>query len=381
MLTASGIHIQGSWASLVFGISILAAAFLVAWAAEAGQKDISQALALAAVALITVMPEYSVDLYLAWMAGANPGSDYVHFATANMTGANRLLVGLGWPLVALLFWFKARRAISVGRGISLELLVLLLATIYAFTIPWKNSLALWDGAILVSLFVAYLWLSARAEHVEPELIGPAALIGSLSKRKRRAVALSLFIFSAAVIIFSVEPFTEGLLALGHQFEVEEYLLIQWVAPLASEAPEIAIAAIFTLRGNAMAALIALVSAKVNQWTLLIGTLPGAYAISSAASGYGLPLGLPLDSRQVEEIFLTAAQSLLAMVLLLGGRLTWRSGLMLFALWGGQLWLTAARYIFAFLYLGLSVALLALDRERLRELKALVPNVWKSLRVG
>ena len=72
------------------------------------------------LATIAVLPEYAVDLYFAWQAGLDPTGPYVAYATANMTGANRLLVGLAWPLVALLFWSKQRRGIVLQKGLSLE---------------------------------------------------------------------------------------------------------------------------------------------------------------------------------------------------------------------------------------------------------------------
>ncbi|OJY70735.1 MAG: hypothetical protein BGP16_00675 [Sphingobium sp. 66-54] len=83
----------------IFGVAILAAGFMLSWGAESAEGQISSGLILAAVALITVLPEYAVDLYYAWRAGQDPGSNYVHYAAANMTGANRLLVGIGWPLL------------------------------------------------------------------------------------------------------------------------------------------------------------------------------------------------------------------------------------------------------------------------------------------
>ena len=88
--------------AILFGLGIVAAAFILSWAAEVAYLDISAALALAFVALIAVLPEYSVDAYLTWQAGQEqvagiPFADqeYVHYAAANMTGGNRLLVGLG----------------------------------------------------------------------------------------------------------------------------------------------------------------------------------------------------------------------------------------------------------------------------------------------
>ena len=45
----------------MFGLAVVGAAFLLAWAAEVLQLDVSQGLALAVLALIAVLPEYAVD--------------------------------------------------------------------------------------------------------------------------------------------------------------------------------------------------------------------------------------------------------------------------------------------------------------------------------
>lgn len=61
----------------IFGVAILAAGFLLSWGAEAAERHIAQGLILAAVALITVLPEYAVDMYYAFQAGqAGPESPY-----------------------------------------------------------------------------------------------------------------------------------------------------------------------------------------------------------------------------------------------------------------------------------------------------------------
>lgn len=74
---------------------------------------------------------------------------------------------------------------------------------------------------------------------------------------------------------------------------------------------------------------ATVSSKLNQWTLLVGTLPLVYSVAS-----GHVAALRLDSRQVEEIFLTAAQSLYEIAVLCDLRLLLDgSGVALFAIFG------------------------------------------------
>jgi len=369
------VELTSHFAAMVFGVAIVGGAFLLSWAAEAAQKEISQTLALALIALIAVLPEYAVDLYFAWTAAIDP--QYASYAAANMTGGNRLLIGIGWPLIALLFWMRRRqKAVVVEKSQAVGISFLVLATIYSFIIPIKGTLSLVDSVILISLFVLYLRASSRAEKVEPELVGPAAAIAALPRRWSRLVTAAIFIFPAAIILASAEPFAEGLIQTGKNAGIDEFILVQWVAPLASESPEILIAAIFTLRGSATAALGVLISSKVNQWTLLIGTLPVAYCISLGGIG-----SLPLDMRQVEEVLLTGAQSAFAIVLLSRLRFSLRGASVLFLLFITQLVLPmpAVRWGFAGLYIVLALALLLADGERRRGLWAMMRTTFSTFR--
>ncbi|MSQ11446.1 MAG: hypothetical protein EXR48_01910 [Dehalococcoidia bacterium] len=374
----NGIHLSPGVSSLVFGGGIVAAAFLISWAAEAAQKDISQTMALAFLALIAVLPEYSVDIYLAWQAGQDPSGPYVHYATANMTGANRLLVGFGWPLVALLFWMRRRRSVQLERGISLEILFLGLATLYALTIPFKGGVAVWDAAVLFTLFGLYIWIGSKAERLEPELMGPAAAIGALATRHRRIAITAIFVYCALIILACAEPFAEGIIEVGTDLGVDQFLMVQWVAPLASETPEILVAAIFAIRGQAAAAMTMLISSKVNQWTLLVGSLPVVYSVSS---GTLTSTGMPLDSRQSEEIWLTAAQALLAVCILLRRSFGGVAALVLLVLWGTQLGFTEAAHRWAYVgvYGAFAFGVVALDRRRLRGAMRLVPETLDIFR--
>src|SRR5690606_3598427 len=107
-LRLTGTHPAAVLGALVFGFSILAAAFLLSWSAETAELDISQGLALAIIAIIAVLPEYAVDAVLAWKAGADPAEAEKGLAIANMTGGNRLLIGVGWPIVFFLFFYRTR---------------------------------------------------------------------------------------------------------------------------------------------------------------------------------------------------------------------------------------------------------------------------------
>ena len=111
-------------------------------------------------------------------------------------------------------------------------------------------------------------------------------------------------------IFSAEHFAESLVETGSDLGVDEFLLVQWIAPLASESPELMVACLLAWRLKGGDALGALLSSKVNQWTLLIGGLPIVFALTHV----GLD-GLPVDAEQRYELLITGAQSLLAIALL------------------------------------------------------------------
>lgn len=322
--------------SLLFGIAIVGAAFLLSWAAEVVQLDFSQGLALALLALIAILPEYVVDATYAYLAATDPA--YAGYAVANMTGANRLLIGIAWPMVIVIGWIRfRRRAVELEPAHGLELVVLLAATVYAFSMPLRDSITLLDMAVLVSFFVFYIYRVARLPAEPPHLVGPAKLIGALPNAPRRTFVAVLAIVAAAAILLVAKPFATSLVATGVALGIDEFLLVQWLAPLASEAPEFVVVALFAWRGAATAALGTLVSSKINQWTLLVAMLPLVYSF-----GTGQPDALPLDDRQRSEILLTAAQSLFALALLLNLRLSLVGAGLLFVLFTIQMVLPETR---------------------------------------
>jgi len=329
-------------AEVVFGLGVVGAAFLLAWGAEALQLDISQGLALALLALIAVLPEYAVDFTFALKAGEDPDK-YAPLALANMTGGNRLLIGIGWSLVVLLAAWRITRVarrqgyegpletdVKLDRPHAIEIAFLAVASVYSLTLPLKSTLSPVDSVLLVGLFVWYAVRISRAPAEEPHLVGPAELIGRLPIATRRTVVALMLVGSAAVILISAEPFADSLVKTGEEFGIDTFLLVQWVAPLASEAPELLVAGLFAWRLNTNAGLGALVSSKVNQWTLLVGTLPLVFSISAGALS-----GLPIDALQREELFLTAAQSIFAVAVLTNRSISVREALALMGLFVTQ----------------------------------------------
>ena len=359
------VHLDPILSAMIFGLGIVGGAFLISWAAEAAQVDISASFAIAILALIAILPEYAVEAVLAWEAGqsyvlASQGgqvfsagaavTDEMERVAANVTGANRLLIGLGWSAVILIFWIKRRTTLNLSGTMGLELIMLSLATTVTFLIFFMQQVHMIVGVALIAMYFVYLWISSTKEAEEPELMGPSLMIGEQSKILRRALVLGLFLYSAIVIIVAAEPFVHALVESGKGLGIDEFILIQWVAPLASESPEIIIAVLFSLRANPVAGLTTLVSAEVNQLTLLVGSMVGIFSLSA-----GELLSFPLNHMQSVEFLLTAAVSLLALILVVPRIIGWKSGSILLILFLAHLPFTgsADRLYFTYGYLLLS----------------------------
>ena len=328
-----GLHLDPALEALIFGLGIIGAAFLLSWAAEVAQMDLSASFAIAILALIAVMPEYMVEAVLAWDAGesyrqlaAAQGevTKEMSLAAANVTGANRLLIGVGWSAVIIIFWLKRRSGFDMRGLLKLELPMLVVATLLTIVVAFSKAIPIWLAVVFIGAYIFYLWRSSTQESEEPDLLGAAAMIASFRPLYRRLWVLGLFIYSAGIILIAAEPFVHGLRATGEELGISEFLLIQWLAPLASESPEIIVAVLFALRANPNDGLTTLISSQVNQLTLLVGSIVVVFSISS-----GQILSFPLDyfeggfverlrgpfGLQSSEFLLTAAASTFAILLI------------------------------------------------------------------
>ena len=327
----AGLHLDPALTALIFGVGIIGGAFLLSWAAEVAQMDVSASFAIAILALVAVMPEYMVEAVLAWDAGQSFNTQMpevtkeMSLAAANVTGANRLLIGIGWSAVIIIFWLKRRSGFDMRGLLTLELPMLVIATLLTIIVAFTKMIPIWLAAVFIGVYIFYLWRSSTQESEEPDLLGAAAMIGSFRPLYRRMWVAGLFIYSAAIILIAAEPFVHGLRDTGASLGISEFLLIQWLAPLASESPEIIVAVLFSLRANPNGGLTTLISSQVNQLTLLVGSIVVVFSLS-----VGQPSSFPLDhidpsgigSRifsdfglQSSEFLLTAAASAFAILLI------------------------------------------------------------------
>lgn len=381
----NGTQLSAVLLAVLFGLAIVGAAFILSWAAEVAEGDLPGGLAIAILALVVVAAEYAVDVVFAAKAGHAvaqfgaachaphaTGETACSLALANMTGANRLLIGIGWPLVALVAFLRGRkegkvvRVVQLERSHAVELSFLAVATLYCLTLPLKGTITPIDGVVLVGIFVAYTIRVSKAPAEEPHLVGPGRYIGELSTRARRVTVAAMFGFAAAVILLCAQRFAEALVATGGQLGISQFLLVQWLAPIASETPELLVAALFAWRLRAAMGMGLLVSSKVNQWTLLVGSLPAVFMLTS-----GSLHGLPIGSLQRDELLLTAAQSVFAVAILCDLTISTREAMALLGLFFAQFIIGALapesargseRLIVSGLYLAIAAGLL-LKRHR------------------
>jgi cation:H+ antiporter len=316
-------------------VIILAALFL-SWAAESAQYRISQGLILAILALIQTLPEYSIEAVISWKAAHDPSG--IRLMTANFTGALRLLIGLGWPLIFITATTANR--LRTGRWLGAveleiyhgaEVAALVPPCLYLLLIVIKGTLAWYDVVVPTALYGLYLYvmsLMPPEEESEDDMEPIARLILSFRNHASTGIIVALFLAGAALLFFFAEPFLESMIALAVSVGVSSYFMVQWVAPLLSEFPE-KVSAFYWARKvrTAPMAVMNMTSSAINEATLLVALMPVVYSL-----GRGEWSTIQLDAHQRGEILMTLTAGLMGVVMLADRRFVWWEALVLFVFW-------------------------------------------------
>ncbi|MEJ2367904.1 MAG: hypothetical protein P8Z49_06050 [Acidobacteriota bacterium] len=330
----------GVWHSIWTSPAIIAGALMIAWAAESAQFFISQGLSLAILAWVQTLPEFAVEAVIAWEAPHRVNG--MHLVSANFTGAVRLRIGLGWPMIyAVAAYFHRRKygrplkVIVLEREHSVEVMSLVLPVLYFIVVIWKGTLSLYDTAILFVMYALYMVVLNRIPpkdvEDEDEVEWPIRRIVVMRPVLRNLTISLLFLGGAGILYVAAAPFLHSLLTVAVSLGISEYVFVQWVAPLLSEFPE-KVSAFYWARKVKAApmALMNMVSSNINQWTMLAGMIPIVFAISA-----GHVHAIPLDYEQRIEIALTVSQSILGFCLLANMAFAWHEAALLFGLWLAQ----------------------------------------------
>ena len=283
------------------GIGLLGASFMLAWGADAGEAVFSAGLVLAVIALLTVLPEFVIELRFAFTQQAE-------LVTANLTGATRLLL-TGAAALPLLVSYLDRNAgappeeVRLDPNRRLELGILLITGVFAVQVVVRGNLTIFDGMLLLVLYVAYARRVRGTQDEEPAVVGVSAGLLSLQPRYQRLAIGTMIGGAGAVVLTVANPFADALLATGTKLGFDPYLLIQSVVPVATEAPEFVVVAVLVANHRPAQGLALFLASSVSQWTLALGALPIAFL----AGGGGI--ALPLAGREQLEVSLTIATTL------------------------------------------------------------------------
>ena len=365
----AGGHFPPQLGIVVFGSAVMAAAFMLASAAEAAEIDVPPGVAVAGVAFVAVLPEFVIEVYFAF-------TGHVEFVTASLTGSTRLLLGFAVGMPALASFVLSRRGeprvetVEIDKRRRIDLAVIAAASLYAPVIVLRGHLAASDALVLIGLYVAYMRLISSGDPEPPHLVGIAAALGDLPQQERKRWVIGVMTFSAVAVLVSAEPFADSVLLTGTSVGVSPYLLVQWLVPLATEMPELVIAFVLVTHERAGQAVAVLLSSAVSQWTLALGTLPLAY---KAGVGSG---PLPLLGREQVELLLTMGQGLLAVAMLVTLRLDRRNATLMLVLFFLQLVIPSVllRAVATLGYLVLAVDLFSSERWA-------IPMLARALRRG
>ncbi len=331
LLSAAAIPESSATAILWTAPAILLSALMIAWAAESAQFFIAQGFALAILAWLQTLPEFAVEAVLAW-------HQQTELLLANLTGALRLLTGLGWPVIYCTAATVQRhrggaplRAIHLREHHAVEVVGLIPPLVYTAVVVIKRSLTVYDAAVLILIYAAYLAILSRLPPEDPETVDdleriPKKIV-TAPRGKRIAMIGGLFAAGGVLIYYSAEPFLGSLLALSTAMGIPAFVFVQWIAPLVSEFPEMA-STFYWARTvhRAPMALMNMVSSNINQWTLLAAMLPIVLSISR-----GSITPLVFDHVQQVELLMTLGQAVLGMMFLVNMELAFWEASVLFVL--------------------------------------------------
>ena len=316
--------------------TVIVSALIISWAAEAAEFSISQGLAVAIVALLQVVPEFMVEAVIAWRKDVN-------LMMANFTGSNRLLMGVGWPLIFITAdvysrWKNGKKldVIRLRPENIVEVLALFVSSLYFIVVLLKRDLQIYDGIFLAGVFIFYMYIlrvlpEEEEEKKEDLLAMPRSLVSIRNNKKRGFVIFVLFLVGGLAMWAVADPFLNSMKEVSVAFGISTFVFVQWVAPFLSEFPE-KVTAFYWARTVRLApmALLNMISSKVNQWTLLVSMIPIVYSMSM-----GRVSTIPLDVHHREEILLSMMITFYGCAALAKLKFTRANAAILFLLWLAQ----------------------------------------------
>ncbi len=355
--------------------TVIAASLLISWGAECYQFVVSQGFAVAVIALLQVFPEFLVEAVIAW-------DKDIPLMMANFTGSNRLLMGLGWSgvffIASTVNFFKKGKflwSVKIREEHSLEIMALLVSSIYFCVILMKGYLSILDSLVLFFIFSIYMWalynLEPEDSEKEEDLLDTCKAITMVGNPLlKRTIIFLLFAVGGITFLLVAEPFIESLKHMSAAFGISTFIFVQWIAPFLTEFPEKATAFYWASQVKlAPMGLINFISSKVNQWTLLIAMVPIVYSISMGAVS-----SIPLDDFHKLQIFLSMVMTFYGCTCLAKFKFNMIDAFVMFTIWLVQFLIPSTLILTTWAFIIMSMVNLVMYRRSNKLMQSFVRTV-------
>jgi cation:H+ antiporter len=345
------------------GVGLIGASIMLAWAADAGEVAFSGQLVLATVALVAILPEFTVASHFAYTGQTS-------LVTVNLSGSTTLMLTAATAMPIFAHRLRRRRdraarptpLATERRG---DLVTLIIAAVVTLQATARGALTLLDGAVLAGLWILHIRGTHTGSDEQPAVIGVAAALAGLPTRRRRRWIAACTLVGGVVVLQTADPFVNALLGTGTSLGLPPGVLIQSILPLATEAPELLTAAMLARNLRPSQGIAVLLAASVGQSTLALSGLPFAYALG------GRGTTLPLAAPDQIALLLTVATTLFAVAALVTLRPERIDGQLLLALYALNFILAgpAIRVVSAIVLAAFAVDLLIARRHAVKPLLA------------
>jgi cation:H+ antiporter len=307
LAAAEGQRLAPLLSAALLTAGILGASLLLAWAVGVATMYLSGRLVIAAAAIVDALPGLTAQVHLAFTQQAQ-------YAIANVTGSARLdlSVALALPAAGAVM-LRARGHTMPSHAVDparrLDLAVLALAAVGALTVSAGSRLTVIQGLALGALYVLYALRGQGSADDPTAAIGITAAIAALRPASRRRLCGALFIVGIVAVFMTARALPDGLLRAGHVLGIGPYLMIQTIIPLATEAPELVVAAALTFARRPALGLGLLLASSVIETTLAPASTSAAYLLGGG--GWAIPLtgGARVDMLLTAAVTLTTVAAL------------------------------------------------------------------------
>ena len=284
------------------------------------------------LSIATTLPEIAIV-----MAAAKDGS--YGTALGSALGSNLFMMTLGLAIMLIIATTKLSKAPQKFIDVTQFKLdkILLVITAVVGAVLFIDGYDVFDGAIFVGFFGAYLYFAFREMRKEKKEKTEAALESELHKsheekmsKKHFGRSMLLFIAGTIGIFIGAEPFVHSLEGVALDSGVSVVVLAVIISPIAGEMPE-KISMILLARKGAHGASIAV--ANVLGSKILNNTLLLAVAIFAAMSYQGFATKIPNTSLLENQMILVTVITIIALIPMFRNKLGLKSGVMLLILYG------------------------------------------------